>query len=47
MASAYVVPNATEIDAVVNPVMSRIWNGQIAPAVGLQQIHDVLAGLLQ
>ncbi|NLN19224.1 MAG: sugar ABC transporter substrate-binding protein [Firmicutes bacterium] len=45
--AAYVVPNATEIDAVVNPVMSRIWNGQIAPAVGLQQIHDVLAGLLQ
>ncbi len=45
--AAYVVPNATQIDAVVNPVMSRIWNGQIAPAVGLQQIHDVLAGLLQ
>ena len=41
--AAYVVPNATEIDAVVNPVMSRIWNGQIAPAVGLQQIHDVLS----
>lgn len=44
--AAYVVPNATEIDAVVNPIMARIWNGQVAPAVGLQQIHEVLPGLL-
>jgi multiple sugar transport system substrate-binding protein len=45
--AAYVVPNATQIDAVVNPIMNRIWNGQLAPAVGLQQIHEVLPGLLQ
>ena len=45
--AAYIVPNATQIDAVVNPIMNRIWNGQLAPAVGLQQIHEVLPGLLQ
>lgn len=45
--AAYVVPNATQIDAVVNPIMGRIWNGQMAAATGLQQIHDLLASLLQ
>jgi multiple sugar transport system substrate-binding protein len=45
--AAYVVPNATQVDAVVNPIINQIWNGQVAPAVGLQQIHEVLPGLLQ
>jgi hypothetical protein len=30
--AAYVIPNASAIDAVVNPIMSRIWNGQAAAA---------------
>ena len=24
--TAYVIPNASAIDAVVNPIMSRVWN---------------------
>lgn len=44
--AAYVIPNASAIDAVVNPIMSRIWNGQAAPATSLQQIHEMLPSLL-
>jgi ABC-type glycerol-3-phosphate transport system substrate-binding protein len=44
---AYVVPQATQIDAAVNPVMSQIWAGRLAPAVGLEQIHKVVTGLLK
>ena len=45
--AAYVVPNATKIDSVVNPIMAQIWAGQIAPATGLEQIHDLLPALLE
>jgi multiple sugar transport system substrate-binding protein len=45
--AAYVVPNATAIDRVVNPIMSQIWAGSMAPATGLQQIHDLLPALLE
>ena len=44
--AAYVVPEATQIDAVVNPIMNRVWNGQMAAATALQQIHDVVTSIL-
>jgi multiple sugar transport system substrate-binding protein len=44
--AAYVIPNASAIDAVVNPIMSRVWNGQASAAVSLQQIHEILPSLL-
>ncbi|MGI6082911.1 MAG: ABC transporter substrate-binding protein [Limnochordia bacterium] len=44
--AAYVVPEATQIDAVVNPIMNRVWNGQMAAAPALQQIHDVVTSIL-
>jgi hypothetical protein len=28
-------------------VMSQIWAGRLAPAVGLEQIHKVVTGLLK
>jgi hypothetical protein len=45
--AAYVVPNETRINALVNPIMSKIWSGQTAAAVGLQQIHEAVDALLQ
>ena len=44
--AAYVVPQSTQIDPVVNPIMNRVWNGQMAAATALQQIHDVVTSIL-
>ena len=44
--AAYVVPQSTQIDPVVNPIMIRVWNGQMAAATALQQIHDVVTSIL-
>lgn len=42
----YVVPNL-EMTSVVDQVMNRIWRGEVAPQVGLEQIHEQLVVLLQ
>lgn len=44
--AAYVIPNANAINPIVNAILPRIWNGQVAPAIGLQQIHEQVSAVL-
>ncbi|MGI6609540.1 MAG: ABC transporter substrate-binding protein [Limnochordia bacterium] len=45
--AAYVIPNATVIDPVVNAVLNRIWRGEIAVATALEQIDQQVNALLR
>ncbi|MGI6082204.1 MAG: hypothetical protein ACOYEP_04970 [Limnochordia bacterium] len=44
---AYVVSNATRVDALADPMMRKIRSVPIAAAVSLQQVYGALPALLQ
>lgn len=40
----YVVPS--EVRTPVNAIIGRVWSGELPPEIGLEQIHDVVSGIL-
>lgn len=42
----YVVPNAA-VTSALNSQFAQIWSGEVAPAIALQQAHEVVSALLR